>query len=375
MKIAFVAYDFPEYSICHVNEMTEAGEVLLLLPEQTSRAYLPELNPQVQFQAFHKPRLRQPLRQLATTWKLLSVLRAFRPDVIHFQNGHLYFNFALPLLRQFPLVTTIHDARQHVGDTESRNTPQWVMDFGFRQADQVIVHGRSMVHLVEQELGIAAHRIHVVPMVALVQSDASVPITDERQSSLFFGRIWEYKGLEYLIRAAPRVLAEFPQAKFVIAGRGEDLQRYRQMMHAPESFLVLNDWISDAQRSELFAGASMVVLPYIEASQSAVIPVAYAYEKPVVVTNMGGLPDMVDDGQTGRIVAPRDADGLAAAICDLLRDRERRMAMGRAGKQKLLEQCAPAVVAEQTLAVYRQAMEQRNGYRRNMPGVKGTERR
>ncbi len=359
LKIAFVAYDFPEYSIRHVNEMTEAGEVLLMLPEQTASDYLHLLDPQVRFKGFHKPRLRQPFSQIRTALKIVKSLRSFRPDVIHFQNGHMYFNLALPLLKRFPLVITIHDARQHLGDNESGHTPQWMMDFGFRRADQVIVHGRSLIKTVVQELGFAARQVHLIPHVAIGETQSPVPITDERQAILFFGRIWEYKGLEYLVRAAPMVTAKFPQAKFIIAGRGEDMNRYRSLMHDPSCFEVHNDWISDDQRSELFAASSLVVLPYIEASQSGVIPIAYAYDKPVVVTNIGGLPDMVDQGETGLLVPPRDEKGLAAAMIELLGDRDRRMEMGRAGKRKLIDECSPLVVAKQTMEVYRQAIAAR----------------
>ena len=328
MKIAFVSYDFPEYSIRHVNEMTDVGEVLLMLPENTTREYLPLLSPRVRFEPFYKPRLRQPVRQVPTAIQILRTVRRFQPDVLHFQNGHFYFNLVLPLLKKFPLVITIHDPRQHLGDHEAGRTPQWIMDFGFRRADQVIVHGRSLKKTVVEELGFAASQIHVIPHIAIAHSEIQAAIRDEDQSILFFGRIWEYKGLEYLIRAEPLVSAEFPQVKIVIGGRGEDFDRYRRMMVHPERFEIHNDWITDQQRAEMFASASVVVLPYIEASQSGVIPVAYAYEKPVIATTIGGLPDMVDQGKTGLLVPPADTEALADAIIQLLRDRELRINMG-----------------------------------------------
>ncbi len=99
-KIAFVSYDFPEYSIRHVNEMVDHAEVLLLLPEQTSREYLSLLDPRVRFEPFHKPRLRQPARQIVNALKLLRTVYRFDPDVVHVQNGHMYFNMVLPLLRK-----------------------------------------------------------------------------------------------------------------------------------------------------------------------------------------------------------------------------------------------------------------------------------
>lgn len=353
LKVAYLSYDFAEFAIRGVNGMTHECESLLMLPKQTTRDYLHLLDPQVRFEPFHKPRLRQPLSQVWSSLNIVRQVRRFRPDVVHFQNGHMYFNLALPLIKKYPLVITIHDVRQHLGDSESGHTPQWMMDFGFRRADQVIVHGRSLVDTVVEELGFDRRLVHLIPLVAIGEMQPTIPVSDDRQAILFFGRIWEYKGLEYFIKAAPLVTAEFPGAKFIIGGRGEDMQRYRQMMHDPACFEVHNNWISDAERDQMFASCSMVVLPYIEASQSGVIPLAYAHEKPVIATRIGGLPDMVDERKTGLLVPPRDAQALAMAMIELLRDRDRRMEMGRAGKHKLIEECSPSVVAKQTIDVYR----------------------
>ncbi len=74
-------------------------------------------------------------------------------------------------------------------------------------------------------------------------------------------------------------------------------------------FSIINEFVSIERRSELFAAADVVVLPYVEASQSGAVPLAYAAEKPVVVTAVGGLPEAVEDGRTGLVVAPRDERG------------------------------------------------------------------
>jgi glycosyltransferase involved in cell wall biosynthesis len=79
--------------------------------------------------------------------------------------------------------------------------------------------------------------------------------------------------------------------------------------------------------------------------------------KPVVATTVGGLPEIVDDGRTGYLVPPRDERALAAALVRLLRDDVRRRQFGLNGKRKLEEECAPAVVARQTLDVYRKALD------------------
>src|SRR5262249_23773996 len=160
------------------------------------------------------------------------------------------------------------------------------------------------------------------------------------------------KGLEFLIRAEPLITSQIPNAKIVIAGRGEDFDRYRGLMTHPENFIIYNDYISDEKRAELFQQASVVVLPYLEASQSGVIPVAYTFSKPVVATTVGGLPELVDDGQTGFLVPPRDEKALAESIIRVLQNKELGQALGAKGKQKLDTECAPETVARKTLAVY-----------------------
>jgi glycosyltransferase involved in cell wall biosynthesis len=130
------------------------------------------------------------------------------------------------------------------------------------------------------------------------------------------------------------------------------------MVH-PERFTVYNDYIMDEQRDELFDEASVVVLPYTDASQSGVIPVAYIHSKPVVATRVGSLPDLVDEGQTGLLIPPRDEHALADAIIRLLRDPDLAHQMGDAGRRKLDNESAPSVVAERTKAVYEHALHRR----------------
>ena len=122
-------------------------------------------------------------------------------------------------------------------------------------------------------------------------------------------------------------------------------------------FIVHNEYISHDKRTELFQRASIVALPYIDASQSGVIPVAYTHAKPVVATAVGSLPEMVDHGRTGYVVPPRDEQALADAIVRLLRDKDLRRQLGANGKHKVNTECSPGVVAEQTLAVYQRAID------------------
>jgi glycosyltransferase involved in cell wall biosynthesis len=219
-------------------------------------------------------------------------------------------------------------------------------------------------------LCIPGERVHVIPHIVLGDSTVGNCVLENDRLILFFGRIWPYKGLEYLIRAEPLITSKMPDARIMIAGHGEDFARYQRLMTHPENFIVHNEYILEERAATLFQQASMVVLPYTEASQSGIIPVAYTFSKPVVATTVGALPEMVEHGRTGFLVPPRDERALAAAIVRLLQDKQLRDRMGRCGKQKVDAECSPDVVAQQTLAVYRRAVDKG----RSLPSYVGNKR-
>lgn len=131
---------------------------------------------------------------------------------------------------------------------------------------------------------------------------------------LFFGRIDKYKGIGHLLKAY-RSLSEKP-LPLVIAGSGQLTEgEMRTASEIPELVLI-NRFIEDAELPWLFGNSSVVVLPYIEASQSGVLAMAYHYGKPVIVSNLPGLTEFVDDGKTGVIV--NDENELAAALKEMV---------------------------------------------------------
>ena len=131
------------------------------------------------------------------------------------------------------------------------------------------------------------------------------------------------------------------------------------MMVNPSRFVVDNQAIPEERVAQIFGESSVVVLPYIDASQSGVVPIAYAFSRPVVATTVGGLPAVVEDGVTGLLVAPRDERALADAIVTLLEDDDLRHKMGAAGRKKLDREWAPGVIGPQHIDVYERALRNR----------------
>jgi glycosyltransferase involved in cell wall biosynthesis len=357
MRVVFASFAFFEYSVRTASALADyVDEVMLIVPDKLD-FYKQLLDPRVKLVTLDMPRLRQLGKQVTTALHIKRIIDDFKPDLIHLQQGQLVLNFLLPFMRRYPLVITIHDPIAHIGDKESQKTPQAVFNFGFRQADRFICHGNEIRRIAVEKLGLDGARIHFVPHIKLgvdnLAGGRSPAAPPDYPIILFFGRIWEYKGLEFLIKAEPFITAAVPDARIMIAGRGEDFERYRRMMINPDHFIVDNSFIPDEKIADYFSQSAVVALPYIDASQTGVAPLAYSFEKPVVATNVGGLPDLIEDGKTGYLVPPRDEKSLADAIIRLLKDPARAHEMGRAGKVKINTESAPDTVARMTHEVYK----------------------
>ena len=356
LRVALISVSFGEYCMRLANALSPRVDVLLVMPERVAQPFAEKLDGNVRLFAYRSPRLRQPLRQLRTIRAAIEQIQKFSPDVIHYQGFHGWWDLALAGWRRYPLVFTVHDFRAHPGDRLTQKTPFWLEMLARRRADHLIVHSQHVERLLGQELG-GAKNVHRLPHIQIGADPVPAKFEEDENLILFFGRIWEYKGLEYLIRAEPLISARVPEARILIAGQGEDFERYRRMMKNPERFTVDNEYISEYRAAQYFQRASVVVLPYIEASQSGVIPLAYSAGKPVVATDVGGLPEMVEDVRTGYLVPPRDERRLADAVVRLLLDRDRRRQMGVCGKKKMEAECSAELVAQKTMEVYRRAVE------------------
>lgn len=133
-----------------------------------------------------------------------------------------------------------------------------------------------------------------------VSSDKPQEIFDESMRFLlFFGRVDKYKGIEDLCRAYTNLSVECQnKIKLVIAGKGDFSEIEKDLIENNNQIIVLNRFIKDEEMLWLIEHSEIVVLPYIEATQSGVLPIAYHYKRPVIVRNLPGLVENVEEGKT-----------------------------------------------------------------------------
>ena len=139
------------------------------------------------------------------------------------------------------------------------------------------------------------------------------------QYMLFFGLVRAYKGLDLLLDAFGQVKDQLPNLQLIIAGEFyEDEDKYRTQIannQLTDRVIIRNEFIADADLRKYFGAADLIVQPYKSATQSGVTQVAFHFEKPMLVTNVGGLGEIVHDRKMGYAVAPQ-ADAIAEAIAD-----------------------------------------------------------
>ena len=103
-------------------------------------------------------------------------------------------------------------------------------------------------------------------------------------------------------------------SKSIIAGKGEDLHRYTSQINNQQNFEIINRRISEKEVDELFQKADCMILPYKDATQSGVIPIAFAYEVFVIASNVGAISELVEDKKTGLLFESRNAQELIDKI-------------------------------------------------------------
>ncbi len=286
---------------------------------------------------------------------VIRILKNIKPDIIHISGMHFWIFGLYHFIKNKNVFLTLHDVNQHEGERNLINI--LINKIHIKLAKHIFVHGEKLRNILIMK-GYPENAISVIKhgdysFFAKYKKD--IP---EDGSILFFGRIQDYKGIQYLIEAVPQIKKQIPDVNVIIAGRG-NFAKYNSLIQTSENFEIINKFIPDEVVGELFQRASVVVLPYIEGSQTGIIPIAYSFKKPVIVTNVGSISEVVEDGVTGFIVPPRDSRALADAIINILKDDDLRKRMGENAYRKMKEELSWDKIAEKTIETYNAVIKEK----------------
>lgn len=167
-------------------------------------------------------------------------------------------------------------------------------------------------------------------------------------------RLEPKNGVKYLAESVSEVVNEVPEARFLIVGEGTEERTVSRILsdsgtahHVTMAGMVTND-----KMPSIYSLADIVVLPSLEEATSIAGLESMASGKPLVGTRVGGIPAIIEDGETGLLVPPANSSELARAISRLLLDRELRLSMGTRARKRVLKEFSWQTIVEKTLNVY-----------------------
>lgn len=258
--------------------------------------------------------------------KAAKTINKIAPDLVIIQWWHPYFApcyiSLAKRLRNTKVLFLCHNVFPHERFIFDKKLTRSVL----KRGDYFIVHSKMDAEDLLTIKPDAKYKINVHPTYNAfkfenidkneARTKLGLPISEK--VLLFFGFVREYKGLKHLINAMPQVIERYSDVKLLIVGDfDKNKQEYLdtiEKLGIGGHVDIYDGYIPDREVEKYFAACDLVVLPYESATQSGIVQIAYGFEKPVVATNVGGLPEVVLDGKTGYVVPPQDPTAIAGAV-------------------------------------------------------------
>ncbi len=265
-----------------------------------------------------------------TWWRLYRRVRNDRPDILILQWWVPYWTPCLTAIASMikrktntKIIFICHNVVPHDGGgTIDRRLALTVL----RRGDAMIVHSEEDRHRLLALLPQArVFKAHHPTYADLAQQSPDNPahlrqslgLPADAHLLLFFGFVRPYKGLEFLIHAL-HFVRQHLNVHLLVVGEfwvnPDFYQRYAEEFGVSDMITIINRYVPNEELRPFFDAADVVVLPYISATQSGVVQLAFGFGKPVITTRVGGLYEVVEDGVNGLVVPPQDERALADAI-------------------------------------------------------------
>ena len=241
------------------------------------------------------------------------------PDVVYLDDISLRLALGIHEMSAIPIVVNIHDPVPHTGEENWKGS--LARKLIFRRTSHFILHSEYTRRAFIDRFRTDPQNTSTVRLgvMEIYHEYAPVAPAELRNVILLLGRLSKYKGVELFVRAAGTIAEQIPDCEFVIAGRSSHGYRMPNLPALSNGgrFTIVNRYLNNREVAGFLRDARIISCPYEEATQSGVVLAAYAFGKPVIVTAVGGLPEYVWEGITGRIVPPASIPDLSMGTVDI----------------------------------------------------------
>ncbi len=367
--------DYYDFGLCE--GLSEDGvRVALYTSDETTRKAATSYEIRLPYKKIYgnDPAWLRGVRYVRGSIRAIVGAKLSRARIAHFHLFHVgpleLFNVLLAKLLGLRVVITAHDVQSFV----ERLSIPWMVKKAYQLSDRVIAQSKISKRELRTVLQVPEAKIATIPhgnyirlvgrMPAQDEARARIGLPDEATVLLFFGQIKEVKGLDVLLRAMPRLVREYPNTILLVAGKvwKDDFQRYQRQIDALgiSNHCVLHvRFIPDSEVADYYAAADVVVLPYRRIYQSGVLLMAMSYGKPVVVSDIEGMTEVVADGKNGYVFPAGDAEALADKLAEVISNPEESHMVGERAWLHMCEHHNWNEIGRMTAACYRSILEGR----------------
>jgi len=315
-----------------------------------------------------------PVYNILKYYSLLSVYKTFqlirkkvKADIVDIQwCTTFHAPILIPLiflLKRFSrasVVITVHNVLPH----ENRFFDKALCNIVYHLSDRLVVHSKKMKNDLIYMFNVSPEKVSVIPhgicldyrnAISREEAKRKLGIT-EKKVILFFGLVRKYKGLEQLLTAFSKIKDDFDVALLIAGDFVEGKNKYEKMILEYEmknKTYIHSRYIKDEDVPLFFCAADVLVLPYTHfTGQSGVPPTAYYYSRPIIASDVGGLPEIVIHNKTGLIVESQDVNKIADAMRFFLQNTEKIEEYGANAKRFLEQELSWDSIVAKMLRIY-----------------------
>jgi glycosyltransferase involved in cell wall biosynthesis len=299
---------------------------------------------------------------LAASFQIRKLINEFNYNIIHAHTSHAHSLAFLASIR----TRAIRLVTRRVDFTIFRNRFLPLNGIKYRfMADYYIAISKKIKEVMVKD-GIAADRIFVVYSGIDLErfygatGDYLIPefsLQPDEPVVINVAHLAEHKGQQFLVRAIPHVLKQIPSARFFIIGEGKllgELQALSASLGITQA-LTFTGFRKDV--GAFYQTADLFIMSSVQEGLGTAMIDALALGKPVVAANAGGIPEIIKDGETGRLVEAANPQALAHGIIQMLTHKDQAQAMAQRGQALVKEQFSIEAMVENNLTVYRQLLD------------------
>lgn len=379
MKIAMIAirdeyglYAHTSHLIKELSRMSEIELHVINLIDETNEAT--KIDKFSDFTIHYVNQSRSKIGFIRGILNIISIrekILEVNPEILHMQYVVQLSPIGILLKSKYPIVCTIHslyamDEKMFEWVNLSRCIYRKILSLLERtiilkSLPNIIVVAPPTKDLLVDKTNAT---IYTIPNgIDLKDVQDITPKSIEHPAILYVGRLTKRKGVDVLLKAIPIIKTSIPNPSLYVMGAGQqedELKRFVKELNIEENVKFLG-FVSEEEKYSYYKSVDVCIVPSVDYDYAPVVlPEEMACEKPIVASNVGGIPFMVEDGKTGLLVKPGNVEELAEKIIMLLQNENMREKMGKAGNEKI-KNFTWDKIAQQTVEVYKGVIKDYEG--------------